>query len=293
MGAELLEREALVRERFHYVSKLADRDLAQLALQGPEETLVATEYAQPAIFALAASCLDLFRDRTGNAAVFYAGHSLGEYTALYAAAALSWEEAAALVVRRGQAIANACRHNPGTMAAILGLEDNAVVEICEEASSHGTVVPANFNCPGQVVISGTVEGVAKASELAKDRGGKASPLKVSGAFHSPLVAPAGEEMASVLATADLRPPLATFVPNVTGKPESDPERIRELLVKQIAHPVRWTATMELLVAGEADAALEFGHGRVLAGMLKKVKRDFPVYNIYDEASLAAVVADLR
>lgn len=294
MGAELLDREALVRDRLRYVSDLAGLDLARLALHGPEETLVATEYAQPAIFALAAACLDLFRERAGVTAAFYAGHSLGEYTALYAASSLSWEEAAALVVKRGQAIAEACRANPGTMAAVLGLEDDVVAEVCREASAAaGLVVPANFNGPGQVVISGSIPGVSRASELAKERGGKVSPLKVSGAFHSPLVAAAGEAMAPALAAVEIKPPTGTFVPNVTGQPASEPELIRSLLAEQIASPVRWKETMGLLVEGAADAAIEFGHGRVLAGMLKKVKRDFPVTNVYDGASLEAAVADLR
>jgi [acyl-carrier-protein] S-malonyltransferase len=293
MGAELFEREPTVGAYFERVSALLGRDLKAITLDGPEETLVATENAQPAIFALSAACFDLFRERCPVAADFYAGHSLGEFTALYAAGALSFDDAASLVCRRGRFIADACAENPGTMAAVMGLEDEAVEEICKDASAAGPVVPANYNTPGQLVISGCAEGVARAGELAAERGGKFVPLKVSGAFHSPLVAGAAERMKDALKEAAIEPPAAVFIANASGKAASQPEVIRDLLYKQIAHPVRWTQTLDRMVAGDVDTGAEFGHGRVLAGMFKKVKRDVVVHNVNDAASLAAAAEACR
>jgi len=293
MGAELFEREPTVGAYFERVSALLGRDLKAITLAGPEETLVATENAQPAIFALSAACFDLFRERCPVAADFYAGHSLGEFTALYASGALSFDDAASLVCRRGRFIADACAENPGTMAAVMGLEDDAVEEICNEASAAGPVVPANYNTPGQLVISGSAEGVSRAGELAAARGGKFVPLKVSGAFHSPLVAAAAERMKDALRGAAIEPPTAVFIANASGKAASQPEVIRDLLYKQIAHPVRWTPTLDRMVAGGVDTVVEFGHGRVLAGMFKKVKRDVVVHNVNDAASLQAAAEACR
>jgi [acyl-carrier-protein] S-malonyltransferase len=293
MGAALLEREPLVDEYFGKVSAALGRDLKAITLDGPEETLVATENAQPAIFALSAACFDLFGDRCPLAADFYAGHSLGEYTALYAAGALSFEDAASLVCRRGQFVADACAENPGTMAAVAGLDDGVVEEICDEVARTDLVVPANYNAPGQVVVSGSEAGVAKAGELAKKRGGKFVPLKVSGAFHSPLVAAAAERMKGALSKVMIQPPTGIFIANASGKAASQPEVIRDLLYKQISRPVRWSETLERMVAGDVDTVVEFGHGRVLTGMFKKVKRDARVFNVHDEASLAAAADACR
>ncbi|HUV86366.1 MAG TPA: ACP S-malonyltransferase [bacterium] len=293
MGAELFEREPLLDEYFGKVSAALGRDLKAITLEGPEETLVATENAQPAIFALSAACFDLFGERCPRAADFYAGHSLGEYTALYAAGALSLEDAASLVCQRGQFIADACARTPGAMAAVMGLDDEAVEKICEEASAAGVVVPANYNTPGQVVVSGSEPGVARAGELAGERGGKFVPLKVSGAFHSPLVAAAGERMKEALKKVMVQPPAAVFIANASGKAAGQPEVIRDLLYKQISRPVRWSETLERMTAGDVDVVVEFGHGRVLTGMFKKVKRDARVFNVGDEASLAAAVEACR
>lgn len=293
MGAALFEREPLVDEYFGRVSEALGRDLKAITLHGPEEVLVATENAQPAIFALSAACFDLFGERCPLAADFYAGHSLGEYTALYAAGALSFDDAASLVCRRGQFVADACAENPGTMAAVTGLDDDAVEEICNEVAAANLVVPANYNVPGQVVVSGTEAGVAKAGELAKKRGGKFVPLKVSGAFHSPLVAAAAERMREALNEIMIQPPAGIFIANASGKAASQPEVIRDLLYKQIARPVRWSETLQRMVAGDVATAVEFGHGRVLTGMFKKVKRDAQVHNVHDEASLAAAADACR
>jgi [acyl-carrier-protein] S-malonyltransferase len=291
MGAEFFEADPRFDEYFGKASAKLGRDLKALTLQGPEDTLVATENAQPAIFCLSAACVDAFREKRPSArADFYAGHSLGEYTALYAAGALAWDEALALVCRRGAYVAAAGTAQPGTMGAVLGLDDGVVEEICREASAAGLVVPANYNTQGQVVVSGTPVGVARAGELAVARGGKFSPLKVSGAFHSPLVEGAAEKMKGALAAATITPPTGTFVANVTGEPAGDPAVIRDLLYRQIAHPVRWRQTQDLMVAGGVTTVIEFGHGRVLSGMFKKAKRDVNIVNVSDKASLAAAIA---
>lgn len=288
MGADLFAADPRFDAYFQKASEKLGRDLKAIALQGPEEALVATENAQPAIFCLSAACLDAFREQCPSArADFFAGHSLGEYTALYAAGALAFDEALMLVCKRGAFVAAAGAAQPGTMGAVLGLEDNVVEELCREAAAAGLVVPANYNTPGQVVVSGTPAGVAHAGELAAARGGKFSPLKVSGAFHSPLVADAAAKMKDALAGAAIQTPAPTFIANVTGEPASDPELIRDLLYRQIDHPVRWRQTQDRMVADGVETIIEFGNGRVLAGMFKKVKRDAKLLNVFDGASLAA------
>jgi [acyl-carrier-protein] S-malonyltransferase len=292
MGAELFERVPRVEAYFAQASDQLGRDLKQLTLEGPEAELVATENAQPALFALSAACRDVFAEACPGEADFYAGHSLGEYTALYASGALSFDEALALVCQRGRFVAEACAQRPGTMAAVLKLDDDVVEQICDEAAAADLVVPANYNGPGQVVVSGTPAGVARAGELAVERGGKFVPLKVSGAFHSPLVAPAAERMKEALKPVAIEPPRGIFVANASGKAASQPEVIRDLLYKQIAHPVRWRQTLDRMVAGDVDAVVEFGPGRVLTGMFKKVHRRAQVFNANDEASLAAAAEAL-
>jgi [acyl-carrier-protein] S-malonyltransferase len=173
------------------------------------------------------------------------------------------------------------------MAAVLGLDEAAVEAICDEASAAGTVVAANFNTPGQVVVSGAEAAVARAGELARAKGGKFAPLKVSGAFHSPLVSAAAERMKEELEAVKIEAPAPTFIANASGKAASQPEVIRDLLHKQIVRPVRWSETLERMVAGGVDTAFEFGPGRVLAGMFKKVKRDVNVFNVSDVESLDA------
>jgi len=291
MGAEFFAADPRFDDYSRRASEQLGRDLKAIALQGPEETLVATENAQPAIFCLSAACLDAFREKCSpGRADYYAGHSLGEYTALYAAGALAFDDALALVCKRGAYVAAAGAARPGTMGAVLGLEDGVVENICLEASAAGLVVPANYNTQGQVVVSGTPAGVARAGELAVARGGKFSPLKVSGAFHSPLVVDAAEKMKASLVGVPIGIPRGEFIPNVTGEVEDNAEAIRELLYQQIASPVRWGKTMETMIAGGVTTIIEFGHGRVLSGMFKKAKRDIKTFNVFDEASLTAAVA---
>ncbi|UCE26198.1 MAG: ACP S-malonyltransferase [Candidatus Coatesbacteria bacterium] len=292
MGRAMADAFPEVRERLAAVSDLLGRNLLDIALNGPAETLVATENAQPAIFALSAACMDLFRKGSDVAPDWTAGHSLGEYTALYCAGSLDYDAAARLVCRRGEFIAEACVENPGTMAAVLKLADGDVEEICKKASDVGPVVPANFNTPGQVVVSGSEKGVAEASRLAGERGGRAIPLKVSGAFHSPLVTEASERMREVLADATIEPPICMFVANASGKAASQPEVIRDLLYKQITRPVFWTHTMDRMLADGVDTFVEFGHGTVLTGMVKKMAPGARRLNVGDPENLENALKEL-
>jgi [acyl-carrier-protein] S-malonyltransferase len=292
MGRAMADAFPDVGERFAAVGDLLGRDVLDIALNGPAETLVATENAQPAIFALSAACLDVFRKESDVAPDWTAGHSLGEYTALYCAGSLDYDTTARLVCRRGEFVAEACAENPGTMAAVLKLADGDVEEICKEASDVGPVVAANFNTPGQVVVSGSEEGVAEACKLAGERGGRAIPLKVSGAFHSPLVAVAGERMREVLADAAVEPPGCMFVANASGKAASQPDVIRDLLYKQITRPVLWTHTMDRMLADGVDTFVEFGHGAVLTGMVKKMAPGVRRLQVNDPGSLENALAEL-
>jgi [acyl-carrier-protein] S-malonyltransferase len=292
MGRAMADAFPEVGERFAAVGDVLGRDVLDIALNGPAETLVATENAQPAIFALSAACLDVFRKESDVAPDWTAGHSLGEYTALYCAGSLDYDTAARLVCRRGEFVAEACAENPGTMAAVLKLADGDVEEVCKEASDVGPVVAANFNTPGQVVVSGSEEGVAEASRLAGERGGRAIPLKVSGAFHSPLIAAAGERMREVLADAAIEPPGCMFVANASGKAASQPDVIRDLLYKQITRPVLWTHTMDRMLADGVDTFVEFGHGAVLTGMVKKMAPGVRRLQVNDPGSLENALAEL-
>lgn len=281
-----------VAERFEVTSDLLGRDLLAIALNGPAETLVATENAQPAIFAFSAACLDIFRSNGGPEPDWTAGHSLGEYTALYSARSLDYDTAARLVCRRGEFIAEACAQNSGTMAAVLNLSDGEVEELCRSALKSGTVVAANFNTPGQVVISGTEEAVAEAAQLAAEIGARVIPLKVSGPFHSPLVAEAGERMREELKHARIEPPEYMFIANASGKAASQPEVIRDLLYKQITRPVLWSHTIDRMLAGGVDTFVEFGHGNVLTGMVKKMAPTARRINVRDPQTLENALKEL-
>jgi [acyl-carrier-protein] S-malonyltransferase len=292
MGLAMADAFPEVGERFAVVSDFSGRDLLDIALNGPADILIATENAQPAIFALSAVCLDVFRKESNFKPDWTAGHSLGEYSALYCAGSFDYDTAARLVCRRGEFVADACTENRGTMAAVLKLSDADVEGICKEASAVGLVVTANFNTPGQVVVSGTEEGVAEASRLANEKGGRAIPLKVSGPFHSPLIAEAGERMREMLAGVVIEPPGCMFVANASGKAASQPEVIRDLLYKQITRPVLWTHTMDRMLADGVDTFVEFGHGTVLTGMVKKMAPEARRINVSDPGNLESALKEL-
>lgn len=294
MGAEMAQAFPLVREYFDITSDMLGYDLFEITQNGPMEELVATQNAQPAIFALSAACLDVFRKESGiEKPDWAAGHSLGEYDALYAAGSLTLPDAAELVCLRGRYVAEACDENPGTMAAIMKLSEEDVEKLIADASIDGIVVAANFNTPGQVVVSGDETGVAAAIAEAKEMKGRGIPLKVSGAFHSPLIAEAGERLKVDLERFNIEPPACHFIPNASGKVASQPHVIRDLLYKQIARPVRWVETMERMVGDGVDTYIEFGHGNVIAGMLKKVAKDARILNVSTPENLETTIKELE
>lgn len=270
MGKELYETNAEARKMFDKANEILGFRITDLMFEGTEEDLKQTKVTQPAIFLhsviLAKSLGDEFKPD------MVAGHSLGEFSALVAAGALSFEEGLKLVAKRAQAMQKACEAQPSTMAAVLALPDEKVEEIC--SSIDDVVAPANYNCPGQIVISGTLEGIDKACEKLLEAGAKrALKLKVGGAFHSPLMQPAQEELAEAIEAAEFKAPIAPVYQNVDGKPHTDPEEIKANLIKQLTAPVKWTQDVEAMIADGADEFIELGPGNVLQGLVKKINRE--------------------
>ena len=272
MGKDLAERFPAARETFARIDAALDTPLSRLMFEGPEAELTATHNAQPAILAHTAAVLAVVAGRA-PAGVAAAGHSLGEYSAYVAAGALDATAAAALVRRRGELMHEAGTARPGTMAAVLGLATAEVEAACRDASTGGQVaVAANLNAPDQTVISGDPDAVVRAGEGCRARGAKrVIPLKVSGAFHSPLMAPAAERLAGALAAAPFREPGFPVVANATAEPVRAADRARTLLAEQLTAPVRWVACMEAAARLAPGARfIEAGPGTVLAGLLKRI-----------------------
>jgi [acyl-carrier-protein] S-malonyltransferase len=270
MGKDLAERFAHARRRYQEAADVLGFDLARICFDGPEDELRQTRVTQPALYVHSCILADLLAEREIRPAAA-AGHSLGEYSALYAAGAFSFADGLRLVKARAEAMQKAGQINTGTMAAIVGLNDEAVAKLCQEMSDREVVVPANYNSPGQLVISGDVPAVKRALEAAKARGAKlARELPVSGAFHSPLMKPAADSLAAALKTVPLKSPQVPVISNVTGKAHTDVESLRRLLADQLLSPVRWTQSV-IELARMSDAQwLEVGSGNVLSGLLKRI-----------------------
>ena len=272
MGKDMFDHHAFARDRFDQAKDILGFDIADIMFSGSDADLKQTKVTQPAIFLHSVILAEGMGDNFDPA--FVAGHSLGEFSALVAAGGLGFAEGLKLVSERALAMQDACEHTPSTMAAILGLEDQVVEEVC--ASIEGTVVAANYNCPGQLVISGEVPAVEAACEALKEAGARrAIVLPVGGAFHSPLMEPARERLAIALEAADILSPRCPIVQNVNATPETDPEVIRQNLISQLTSPVRWTQTMEWFVAEGVTEVVEVGPGKVLQGLFKKVDRSLP------------------
>ncbi|MCC6475438.1 ACP S-malonyltransferase [bacterium] len=269
MARDLHEMSALARTRFAQANEILGFNLAEVCFDGPEDELRQTRVTQPALFVHSVIVAELLAER-GIKPSCAAGHSLGEYSALACADAFSFETGLALVRVRAEAMQRAGQQNPGTMAAVVGLADEKLEQVCSDASSAGVVVPANFNSSGQIVISGDVPAVERAMELAKSAGAKlVKKLVVSGAFHSPLMKLAADELGAALESADIRTPRVPVISNVTGKAHTTPDSIREMLAAQLLSPVRWTACQSALAEMNPDSWLEVGTGSVLAGLLKR------------------------
>ena len=272
MGKDLYDQSEIARDLFHKANEIVGFDITKIMFEGTDEELKETKVTQPAIFihsTILAACLgESFNPD------MVAGHSLGEFSALVANKTLNFEDGLRLVYKRALAMQKACEIQPSTMAAILGLEDAIVEEIC--AKIDGVVVAANYNCPGQLVISGAIPAVEKACEVLTEAGAKrAILLQVGGAFHSPLMEPAREELAAAIEATTFNVPTCPVYQNVSAKGTTDPAEIQRNLVAQLTAPVRWTQIMQQMISDGASEVIEVGPGKVLQGLFKKVDRAFP------------------
>ncbi len=267
MGQELYHSAPSAKALFEQANEILGFDITKIMFEGTDEELKQTNVTQPAIFL---HSVILAKNSGEFSPDMVAGHSLGEFSALVSAGALSFEDGLRLVAKRADAMQKACEIRPSTMAAILGLDDKTIEEICAGITDE-IVVPANYNCPGQVVISGSIEGVEKACELLKAAGAKrALILQVGGAFHSPLMEPAREELAKAIHAAQFKSPVCPVYQNVNALPATDVAVIRQNLIAQLTAPVRWTQSVEQMVADGATSFIECGPGKVLQGLVKKI-----------------------
>jgi len=269
MGKDLFESSSLAKERFEQANEILGFEITQIMFGDDAEALQQTKVTQPAIFLHSTILSEVMGDRFQPEMV--AGHSLGEFSALVASGVLSFEEGLQLVSERALAMQSACNEAPGTMAAILGLEDEKVAAICE--ATPGIVVAANYNCPGQLVISGAVEAVEKACETFKEAGARrALLLPVGGAFHSPLMEPAKTRLAKAIENTTFTTPSCAVYQNVTAKGTVNPEEIKTHLVAQLTAPVKWTQSVQQMITDGALHFTEVGPGKVLQGLIKKIDR---------------------
>ena len=272
MGKDLYDQSEIARDLFHKANEIVGFDITKIMFEGTDEELKETKVTQPAIFihsTILAACLG-----ESFSPDMVAGHSLGEFSALVANKTLNFEDGLRLVYKRALAMQKACEIQPSTMAAILGLEDAIVEEIC--AKIDGVVVAANYNCPGQLVISGAIPAVEKACEVLTEAGAKrAILLQVGGAFHSPLMEPAREELAAAIEATTFNVPTCPVYQNVSAEGTTDPVEIQRNLVAQLTAPVRWTQIMQQMISDGASEVIEVGPGKVLQGLFKKVDRAFP------------------
>lgn len=273
MGLDLYERSAEAQKLFEKANEILGFSITDIMFEGTAEDLKETKVTQPAIF-LHSVILSKVMGEAFNPDMV-AGHSLGEFSALVANGTLKFEDALQLVSRRAQAMQKACELVPGTMAAVLGLPDEDVENVC--SSIQGVVVPANYNCPGQLVISGELLAVERACEAMKERGAKrALMLPVGGAFHSPLMEPAREELAAAIEQTRFNQPVCPVYQNVTTTAVSDPEEIKKNLIAQLTAPVKWTQSVQQMIADGATLFTEVGPGKVLQGLVKKIDRSAEV-----------------
>lgn len=291
MGLELINTHSIVSEMFAKADKVLGFPLSEICFHGPEEELTRTVNTQPALFVSSIAAYELARER-GLHAAYAAGHSVGEYAALYLAGAFTFEDGLRLVRRRAELMDLAAREQGGTMAAVLGLSPEQVTRAAESASDAGIVVSANFNSPMQTVLSGEKPAVERACALAKEMGAKrVVALSVSGAFHSPLMQQAADKMKTVLKEANIRDTRIPVAANFTGDFEKSAEEVRDNLARQVVGTVRWINCVENLVAAGVDTFVELGPGTVLAGLVRKIAPGTKVYSAGDNASLEALFSD--
>ncbi len=288
MGKDLYDSFDSIKALFKQADDAINFPISKICFEGPEEELRKTVNAQPALVLVSIACLKAAQEVAGKALplpVFMAGHSLGEYTALAAANVVDFSTAVYLSRERGRLMYEAGMKQPGAMAAVLGLEEPPLAEVCKQTDT----VIANINCPGQLVISGASENVARASEMAKTKGAaRVTPLQVSGAFHSPFMQPAVEGMIAVLDRVSFRDPIVPIIANVTAQPLTKASQFREELLKQLTSSVQWQKSVEYMLGQGVKSLIEIGPGKVLAGLVKRISRDVEMLNIGDAASVKSL-----
>lgn len=289
MLAELAAQNAIVQQTFAEASDALGYDMWQLVQQGEQEQLNLTEKTQPILLTSSVALWRVWQDSKGMQPSLLAGHSLGEFSALVCAGSLAFADAVKLVRDRGQFMQTAVPVGEGAMAAVLGLEDQVIIDICQQSGAEAV----NFNSPGQVVIAGKVAAVDKAIELLKEAGAKrAMPLPVSAPFHTSLMKPAGEKLADSIAQLEVKAPAIPVVHNVHAQQESDPDKIKQLLVQQIYSPVKWTGCMQTMLTAGISRTVECGPGKVLSGLCKRIDRSINSYSIEDPAGLERALSEL-
>jgi [acyl-carrier-protein] S-malonyltransferase len=287
MAKDLYDAHPEVRELYSTAERILGFDLAKICFDGPTEVLVQTQYTQPAIFTHSIALWTLLSKGSAYGGKkqdikpkFTAGHSLGEYSALVTAGALSFEDGLLAVKNRSLLMQEACDKNKGTMAAIIGLSEKDILSICRQASLHGVIQPANFNGTDQIVISGDIRAIEKGVELAKEMGAKrAIRLEVAGAYHSELMRPAQEKFRTVIEKLEVKKPSVSVVANVNAEPVSEPSQIKELLVDQLTMPVLWQQSMERMYKEGVRTFVEIGPGKVLQGLVKRSFKDTKGFGI--------------
>jgi [acyl-carrier-protein] S-malonyltransferase len=284
MGKQLVEQYPAAKELFDQAGEILGYDLAKLCFEGPADKLDSTIYSQPALFVASLAALEKLRADLPDVVLgceMAAGLSLGEYTALTFAGAMSFEDGLKVVQRRGQAMQAAADATPSGMVSILLLDRDQVQSVCEEAAAHGSIQIANYLCPGNIVVSGENAACERAAELAEAAGGRAVPLAVAGAFHTPIMKPADEQLAEVLESTGIQTPDIPVVSNVDADVHSDPEEIRGILIRQVLQPVRWEDSIRRMMDDGCDEFYEVGPGKVLKGLMKRIARKTPITTIND------------
>lgn len=294
MGKSLADQHAYIKDMLQQADERLGYSLTDIMFHGPEEKLTLTSNAQPALLAHSMAVLKRFEEE-GIVPDYTAGHSLGEYSALAAAGAITYEDAVWAVHERGKLMEAAVPAGEGAMAAVLGMDRSELQAAVAEIAANGHIVAAaNFNCPGQIVISGAKEGVEQASILLKEKGAKrAIPLNVSGPFHSPLMEPAAEKLRMVLEKADIQSSRIPVIANVDAQPVTEAEAIKENLVKQLYSPVLWEDSVQVMLDAGVDTFIEIGSGTVLSGLIKKVNRRVRTFAVSDEESIVKATAALK
>jgi [acyl-carrier-protein] S-malonyltransferase len=290
MGKDVAEGYPVAADMFAQADGVLPFGLSRLCFEGPAERLNATDIQQPAIFATSVAIFRAALDAGRFAADQFAamgGLSLGEYTALHLAGSLSFEDALRLVHRRGQLMQQAAENYPGGMVSLMGMDEDNVLALCERVADKGRVGPANFNCPGQIVVSGDKAACGAVVELAEEFDGKAVPLQVAGAFHSELMRAAADALRPALQECEFRKPAVRVIANVDAEYHTEPDAIRDSLYRQIFNPVRWQACVERLIADGCDTFWEVGPNRVLTGLMRRINRSVKTINVSSADRLAA------